>query len=295
MSDNDGAFAGTLSERVTTTLCDHGLAADVSVADALRGDQTSATHVCMNLLATGEVDALVSAAPTGAMVALGRRYLSMLPGFSRPPLCSAFPAGQGHTYVLDLGANVEVSAAELAEFAHLGAALFRALHNKLTPAVYLLSNGAEASKGNTRIREAAGLLDDATGLSYKGFIEGDDLYSGKADLVVCDGLLGNVALKTAEGTARYALAAIDAGLQKSGWRRICLPLLKPVFKTLRSSLSDQRHGGAFLLGLQGVVVKSHGAATAEGFAASLSQALRCVDAEMILGLQSVLRNTSQEP
>ena len=166
-------------------------------------------------LAAQQVAGVVSAGSTAALMALGRQRVSMLPGFARPALCSSLPAETGLSYMLDLGANVEADSQSLLEFALLGSALARALDGIASPRVALLSNGTEPSKGNTAMREAAARMEADAAINYCGYIEGSDLYLGKADVIVCDGFVGNVSLKTSEGLAKRAPPTMPHG----GWSR----------------------------------------------------------------------------
>ncbi len=282
--------------RLSITHADSVLPVDAQPRDALRGAQDSSLHRCVSLLADEEVDGVVSAGSTAALMALGRRSISMLPGFSRPALCSAMPTESGATYMLDLGANVDADPDSLQEFARLGTALVTALEGVDSPRVALLSNGTEAGKGNLAIKEAAQRLASDTQLNYIGYIEGSDLYSGSADLIVCDGLLGNIALKTAEGTAEFAARMINRSFRRHWWLKLVAMAAAPALRDLRESLSAERHGGAFLLGLRGVVVKCHGGAGEEGFCASLDEAARCIEQDMVPKLAQHLgeQETEQE-
>jgi glycerol-3-phosphate acyltransferase PlsX len=267
--------------RISITHAASALSPEAGPRDVLRGDGASSLHRCIDLLAAAEVDGVVSAGPTAALMALGRRRISMLPGFSRPALCSAMPAESGLCYMLDLGANVDADPESLHEFARLGIALLKALEECDQPRVALLSNGSEPGKGNLAIREAAQRMSQDPGIDYIGYIEGDGLYRGDAELIVCDGLLGNVALKTAEGTARLAALKIVQRFSRHWWLKLVSTAAAPALRELRDSLSAERHGGAFLLGLRGVVVKSHGGAGEAGFCAALDQAARCIENDMV--------------
>ncbi len=264
------------------------LPVDSSARDALRGILDSSLHHCFRLLAEQQVAGIVSAGSTAALMALGRHRVSMLPGFARPALCSALPTDSGSCYMLDLGANVDSDSQSLHEFALLGSALARALDGIEAPRVALLSNGSEPTKGNTAMREAASRLDADAAINYSGYIEGSDLYSGRADVIVCDGLVGNVALKTAEGTAHYAARRLAQSFRRHWWLRMLARAAAPALREIEDALSADRHGGAFLLGLNGVVVKSHGSSSSEAFAAAVEQAVRCTEQKMVPGLARYL-------
>lgn len=261
---------------------------DASARDALRGPQDTSLHGAMELLAQGTVDGVVSAGNTAALLTLGRRLISMLPGFSRPAYCSAIPVEQGFRYMMDLGANVDCDATSLLEFARLGTTLISVLEDCPSPRVALLCNGSEVNKGNLAIREAAQLLGADPDINYSGYIEGNELLKPGAELVVCDGMLGNIALKTAEGAAEFAAAQVRASFARHWWLRLVALAAAPALRGLRESLAAERHGGAFLLGLNGVVVKSHGGATVDGFYAALDTAARCVEHDMVPRLAHML-------
>lgn len=278
----------SLSARLSITHAAGVLDAGAQAREALRGNQDSSLHVCIDLLAAGQVQAVVSAGSTAALVALGRRQVSMLPGFSRPALCSSMPTRSGCTYMLDLGANVDADPESLQEFALMGSALVRALENIVSPRVALLSNGTESGKGNPAIREAARLLEEDAHINYSGFIEGSDIYDGAVEVIVCDGMLGNVALKSAEGTAAFVSGMIRERFSRHWWSRLAAIAVGPILRDLQAALSADQHGGAFLLGLNGVVVKSHGSSSLEAFAAAVDKAARCVERRMVDGLTDIL-------
>jgi glycerol-3-phosphate acyltransferase PlsX len=256
--------------------------------EVLRGAQDTSLHRSLELLAAGRVDGAISAGSTQALLALGRRQISMLPGFSRPAYCSPMPVETGFRYMLDLGANVDADADSLLEFARLGTTLINVLEDEPAPRVALLSNGTEPGKGNLAIREAAKLMEDDPLINYCGYIEGNSLHRAGPELVVCDGMLGNVALKTAEGTAGLASRLINEGFRRHWWLRIVAVAAAPALRRLQETLSADLHGGAFLLGLRGVVVKSHGGSNPAGFGAAVHQAARCVENDMVGKLQRFL-------
>jgi glycerol-3-phosphate acyltransferase PlsX len=265
---------------------------DAKASAVLRGNSDSSMHLALNLLAQGRVSGVVSAGNTGALMALSRRAVNMLHGFSRPAFCSAIPVRNGCCYMLDLGANVDCNADNLHEFALLGTALVTALENCPNPRVVLLSNGTESNKGNAVIRIAGEKLSADDRINFCGYIEGSAIHDGDAELVVCDGLLGNVALKVAEGTAELAASMIVQEYSRHWWSRVLALLSAPMLRGLKRSLSADLHGGAFLLGLQGVVVKSHGSSSAAAFAAAIGQAALCIEHEMV---SQLARQTNQEP
>ena len=218
-----GAFEGEreqLRERVSLEPAASVLPMDATPRDALRGAQDSSLHRSIDLLAAGNVDGVVSAGNTAALITLGRRHISMLPGFSRPAYCAGMPVQSGFRYMLDLGANVDCDAESLLEFARLGTTLINVLEDCPKPRVALLCNGTEGNKGNLAIREAAQRMKDDPVLNFAGFIEGNELLQNGPELIVCDGMLGNVALKTAEGTAEFAARLIADSFAQHWWLRL---------------------------------------------------------------------------
>ncbi|MGK0500863.1 MAG: glycerol-3-phosphate acyltransferase PlsX [Oceanicoccus sp.] len=249
---------------------------------ALRRKPKSSMRVAINLLQQGEVDGVVSAGNTGALMAMSCFVLKTLPGIDRPAICSAFPtANNGHSFVLDLGANVDSCAEHLHQFAIMGAALCSAVDGKQSPAVALLNIGEEALKGNEQVKLAAQLLEQDSDINYSGYVEGDGLFAGNADVIVADGFVGNVALKASEGTARY-IANVAASQFNASFISRCLAFFAfPVLKRIYRKLDPQQYNGASLLGLNGVVVKSHGSASVDGFVYAIAQAHSEVHADLL--------------
>jgi len=243
---------------------------------ALRGKKDSSMRVAINLVKSGEAQACVSAGNTGALMATARFVLKMLPGIDRPAICSALPAINGPTHMLDLGANVDTSAENLLEFAVMGSVLTSAVENLASPTVGLLNIGEEEVKGNERVKEAARLLTDSS-LNYIGFVEGDDIYKGSVDVVVCDGFVGNVALKTSEGVAKMISNAMKEEFSRNLLTRLAALMALPVLKALRRRIDPRRYNGASLLGLQGIVVKSHGGADVLAFTYAIREAVKEVE------------------
>lgn len=248
------------------------IAMDERPANALRGKPDSSMRVALQLLRDGRVQACVSAGNTGALMALSRHLLKTLPGVDRPAMVTAIPTRSGGCHLLDLGANVDCSAEQLYQFAVMGAVAAEALGG-VRPRVALLNVGTEEVKGNQQVKLAAGMLQRVKGLNYIGFVEGDGLYRGDADVVVCDGFVGNILLKSSEGLASMIAARIEALFKRSLASRLIGLLALPVLRRLRSELAPAQHNGASFLGLQGVVVKSHGAAGPEEFKSAIRRAL----------------------
>ena len=245
---------------------------DERPSQALRGKPDSSMRVALGLLAEGKAHACVSAGNTGALMALSRFVLKTLPGIDRPAMVAAMPTRSGYCQLLDLGANVDCTAEHLYQFAVMGSVAAEAL-GVVRPRVALLNVGTEDIKGNQQVKLAAGLLQAAPGLDYIGFVEGDGLYRGEADVVVCDGFVGNVLLKSSEGLALMIGERIERLFRRNLLSRLVGLMARPVLGRLKADLAPARHNGASFLGLQGIVVKSHGSADAQGFQSAIQRAL----------------------
>jgi glycerol-3-phosphate acyltransferase PlsX len=232
---------------------------------ALRGKKDSSMRVAINLVKDGAASACVSAGNTGALMATARFVLRTLPGIDRPAICTTIPSIRGHTHMLDLGANVDSKSDHLLQFAVMGAELARAVDDVPRPRVALLNIGQEEIKGNDQVKQAAALL-AASDLNFVGYIEGDGIFLGKADVVVCDGFVGNVALKCTEGVAKMIGSLIREEFKRSWLSRIAGAFAYPVLRSLRMRIDPRRYNGASLLGLGGIVIKSHGSADAFAYA-----------------------------
>ncbi|KTB80721.1 phosphate acyltransferase [Pseudomonas syringae pv. syringae PD2766] len=248
------------------------VAMDERPSQALRGKPESSMRVALELVASGQASACVSAGNTGALMALSRHVLKTLPGIDRPAMIAAIPTRTGHCQLLDLGANVDCSAEALYQFAVMGSVLAQIL-GVANPRVALLNVGTEDIKGNQQVKLAASLLQAATELNYIGYVEGDGVYRGEADVVVCDGFVGNVLLKSSEGLATMIAARIDSLFNRNLLSRAIGALALPLLKRLQTDLAPARHNGASLLGLRGVVVKSHGSASVSGFQSAIYRAM----------------------
>ena len=240
---------------------------------ALRGKKDSSMRVAVDLVKEGQAQAAVSAGNTGALMAISRFVLKMLPGIERPAIITAIPSLHGHTHVLDLGANVQCSAEQLFQFAVMGAALATALDGDEKPRVALLNIGEEEIKGNETIKQAAALI-AASGLNYVGFVEGDGIFLQDVDVVVCDGFAGNVALKSAEGAIKLVRHVMKQEFSKNGWTKARAYAAKPVLENFAKRIDPRGYNGAALLGLQGTVIKSHGSADAFAFARAIGIAIK---------------------
>ncbi len=244
---------------------------DEAPAVALRGKKDSSMRVAVDLVKSGEAQACVSAGNTGALMAISRFVLKTLPGIDRPAIISVLPTMKGSTYVLDLGANVDCTPEHLLQFALMGSTLVSAVEHKDSPRVGLLNIGEEAIKGNEVVKQAAELL-RTSGLNFIGNVEGDGIFKGEADVVVCDGFVGNVMLKSAEGLAQMMRSILRQEFMRSVLTKLVGVFVLPVLHAFRRRLDPRGYNGATLLGLRGIVVKSHGSADAFGFRRAIERA-----------------------
>lgn len=244
---------------------------DEPPASALRSKRDSSMRLAVDLIKAGEADACVSAGNTGALMAISRFVLKMLPGIERPAIASFLPTQRGRTCVLDLGANVDCTAEHLLQFAVMGSCLVSAVDHIERPSVGLLNIGEEEIKGNEVVKQAAGLLKDSD-LNFYGNIEGTDIYKGTTDVIVCDGFVGNVALKTSEGLAQMLAAYLRQEFGRNLFTRLSGAMAWPVINAFRRRVDHRRYNGASLLGLKGVVVKSHGSADSFGLGFAIERA-----------------------
>jgi len=241
-------------------------------SQALRGKKDSSMRRAIDLVKAGEAAACVSAGNTGALMATGRFVLKMLAGVDRPAIAAPLPSMTGHVYVLDLGANVESSAQQLVQFALMGSALVTAVDDIERPRVGLLNIGAEEIKGNELVKNTAGLLTHSD-INYVGYVEGDGIFKGHADVVVCDGFVGNIALKSSEGIAQMIGQFLREEFQRTPLTRLAGLIAMPVLRALHNRIDPRQYNGASLLGLRGIVVKSHGSADETAFRRAIDVAL----------------------
>lgn len=264
--------SGVDRQRLSIEHASEVIGMDERPSQALRGKPDSSMRIALDLVRAGRAQACVSAGNTGALMALSRYMLKTLPGIDRPAMVSAVPTAKGHCHLLDLGANVDCSAEHLYQFAVMGSVAAEAL-GQARPRIALLNVGTEDIKGNQQVKLASSLLQQAEGLNYIGYIEGDGLYRGEADVVVCDGFVGNILLKSSEGLASMISVRIEALFTDSFGSRMVGALALPLLRRLQGDLTPARHNGASFLGLQGIVVKSHGAAGSDGFQSAIRRAL----------------------
>lgn len=256
----------------------HAIAMDTKPSQALRQGKGSSMWNACSAVEVGRAQAVVSAGNTGALMAISKLRLRMVEGINRPALVANWPSKRGATAVLDVGATVEASASQLVEFAIMGEAYFRANFGTQQPTIGLLNIGSEDQKGREEIKEAARLLRELDlGLGFQGFVEGHDISAGVVDVVVTDGYTGNVALKTAEGTARLVSSFLKEALGGSVLGRIGALIAYPALKKLKARMDPGGVNGGVFLGLNGLVVKSHGGTDGPGFATAVRLAARMAE------------------
>ena len=260
-----------LSKRFSITHASEVITMDESPSNALRKKKDASMRVAINLVKDNTVDACVSAGNTGALMAISRFVLKTINGISRPAIMGRMPTMDGHTHMLDLGANVDSGPKALVEFAVMGSIAVKYTENINSPTVGLLNIGEEEMKGNENIKKTSELL-KASNLNYIGFIEGDDIYKGSVDLVVCDGFEGNIALKASEGVASMMGHHLKKAFTKNIFTKIIALIARPVLKDFKAGLDPGQYNGASLLGLRGIVIKSHGGADVDSFFQAIKEA-----------------------
>ncbi len=273
----DAAIRSEHKSRVHKIVATEVVAMDESPALALKNKKQSSMRLAINAVKEGAADACVSAGNTGALMATARFVLKTLPGIDRPAIASVMPThgeqdkSDGGAVMLDLGANSDCTPEHLKQFAIMGAALFSALTDKPRPSVALLNIGEEDMKGNDLVKAAAELIRD-TDLNFIGNVEGSDVFKGKADVVVCDGFVGNVALKTSEGAVKLMVQMLREELKATWWTKLLAAIASPVLMRFKRRVDPSRYNGATLLGLRGIVIKSHGGADVLGFKTAIERA-----------------------
>ena len=241
---------------------------------ALRNKKDSSMRVAINQVKEGQAQACVSAGNTGALMATARFVLKTLQGIDRPAIISELPTEKGKTRVIDLGANVDSCAEHLFQFAIMGSALVQAVDHKPKPQIGLLNIGVEEIKGSDQVKRTAHMLAECQIMNYIGYVEGDDFYSGKVDLVVCDGFVGNTALKASEGLAKLMGSIIKESFSRNWMAKLVGFIAYPALKHLKNKLDPARYNGASMIGLNGIVVKSHGGASEVAFLYAIEEAVK---------------------
>ena len=240
---------------------------------ALRTKKASSMRLAINLVKEEKAQAVVSAGNTGALMATARFVLKTMPGIDRPAIIAELPNKRGKTRVIDLGANVDSCAEHLFQFAVMGSALIQAVDRIAKPKIGILNIGVEEIKGNDQVKHTAYMLSKCQLLNYIGYVEGDHVYLGDIDLIVCDGFVGNVALKASEGLAKMMMGQIKQVFSQNMWTKCIGLLARPILKHLKKRLDPARYNGASLIGLNGIVIKSHGSASILGFQNAIEQAM----------------------
>ncbi len=264
--------SAALLDRITIEHTDEVVEMDDPPAVALRSKRKSSMRLAAKAVHEGRADACISAGNTGALMAISRFVLKMLPGIERPAIATQLPhRNNGTTTMLDLGANVDCEPQHLLQFAMMGSALVIALNDKTNPSIGLLNIGEEVIKGNDTVKQA-GVLIRESGLNFHGNVEGDDIYSGVVDVIVCDGFVGNVALKTSEGLAQMLGGFIREEFTRHPLTKLMALFSFPVLRRFKHRVDHRRYNGAALVGLRGVVFKSHGSADILAFESALARA-----------------------
>ena len=285
-----------LAGAVTVHHTDEAVADDARPSVALRAGRQTSMRLAIDAVADGRADGVVSAGNTGALMAIAKFVLKTLPGIDRPAIASFFPTRRGESVMLDLGANVECDEENLVQFALMGDVFARTVLGLIEPTVGLLNVGSEDMKGNDAVRGASTRLRSAVSpVHFHGFIEGDDIAAGAVDVVVTDGFTGNVAVKTAEGTAKLFGEFLEAAFHHSVSARIGYLFARRTLRKLRMRLDPRRYNGAIFLGLGGIAVKSHGSTDAFGFANAIGVAVDMKANGVLEKIRVDLERLSQAP
>lgn len=266
-----GKLDSDISSRLDIHHASEVVEMDESPAHALKKKKDSSMRVAINLVKEGTAHACVSAGNTGALMATSRFVLKTLPGIDRPAIITSLPSLRGHIYMLDLGANIDSPPELLLQFAVMGSVLVKTVENNSKPTVALLNIGVEDIKGNDVIKQTAELM-KTSNLNYIGFVEGDSIYTGDVDVIVCDGFVGNVALKASEGLAQLISQIMREEFNSNPLRKMAALVAWPVVRAMKKRVDHRRYNGATFIGLNGTVVKSHGGADRLAFASAINAA-----------------------
>ncbi len=283
-----------LSPRLRVRHATEVVAMDEPPALALRNKKDSSMRVAIDLVKSGEADACVSAGNTGALMATARFVLKMLPGIDRPAIAGFMPSLKGSVLMLDLGANVDCNADHLLQFALMGSMLASAVNHKERPTVGLLNVGEEEIKGNEMVKQAAEQIRSSHLINFHGNVEGDDIFKGTVDVVVCDGFVGNVSLKSAEGLAKMISTLLREEFRRNFLTKLAGLIALPVMKAFKRHVDPRRFNGATLLGLRGIVVKSHGGADSFAFEHAIETAIEEVGGNMLKRIADQLHQLHAE-
>lgn len=269
------------SKQMTVVHASELVGMDELPSHVLRNKKDSSMRVALNLVKEGKAQACVSAGNTGALMITARFVLKTLPGIDRPAIVSEVPTMKNKTWVIDLGANVDSSAEHLFQFAVMGSALIEAIEQKPRPKIALLNIGVEEIKGNEQVKRTAHMLAECSVLNYVGYVEGDHFYTGDVDLVVCDGFVGNVALKASEGLAKLLLTVLKESFNRNWLTKASGIIALPALKHIKKRLDPSRYNGASFIGLNGIVVKSHGGANEVAFQNAIEEAMLQVKTNVV--------------
>lgn len=274
-------FGVTQHSRLTVIHATEVVEMDELPSHAMRNKKDSSMRVAINLVKEGRAEACVSAGNTGALMATARFVLKTLPGIDRPAIIAALPTIGGKTRVIDLGANVDSCAEHLFQFAVMGSALIKAVEKNPNPKVALLNIGVEEIKGNDQVKRTAHMLAECRLINYVGYVEGNHFYSGEVDLIVCDGFVGNVALKVSEGLAKFLWQGIKQSFSKNWLTKLTGVIAMLGLSHFKDNMDPARYNGASLIGLNGVVVKSHGGANEAAFQNAIEEAMLQVKHDVV--------------
>jgi len=285
-----------LQERIIVKHASEEVSMDELPSKALRGKKDSSMRVAINLVKDGVAQACVSAGNTGALMATARFVLKTLPGIDRPAITTTFPTvvlGKS-THVLDLGANVDSDSSYLFQFAVMGSVLASVIDNVKCPKVALLNIGSEESKGNEQIKKAMHVLTENKNINYVGFVEGNDLFKGDVDVIVCDGFIGNIMLKSVEGVLKLVAFYAKRNMLRNIVTKAMALLALPMLRRLYRDIDPGKYNGATLIGLQGVVIKSHGSANVAAFYSALEKAVVEAEKQVPQRIRDELANVLQD-
>lgn len=273
LSSSPFSRSKAVSDRLSIIHCGQIIAMDEKPSSALRYKRQSSMWMALSAVAEGRANACLSAGNTGALLAMGLTLLKRFAGIERPAICTAVPSLGKRTYLLDAGANLECSPAQLHQFARMASCLVTAVEGISRPVVGLLNVGSEGIKGGRELQQAAAMLEADERINYCGFVEGDGIFLGRSDVVVCDGFSGNVALKAGEGVAKMIASRLHKAFHRSFGARLAGMMSRGILRAFQRRIDPAGYNGASFLGLRGVVVKSHGSANQKSFVRAMEVTL----------------------